>query len=64
VVETIRTLRAADVRDAAGAAALIDALRTRLAGTHRVNVPSDNRVAQAILQARGYRFARINLGYG
>ena len=44
--------------DGASAAALIDASRTRLAGTHRVNVPSDNRSAQAILQARGYRFAR------
>jgi hypothetical protein len=37
---------------------LIDASRARLSPTHRLNVPSGNRAAQAILTARGYRFLR------
>lgn len=40
------------------AAALIDAARALLPGTHRISVPADNVAVQAILGARGYRFSR------
>jgi ribosomal protein S18 acetylase RimI-like enzyme len=44
--------------DAGSAARLIDATRARLSASHRLNVFSGNRGAQAILTARGYRLAR------
>lgn len=44
--------------DAVTAARLIDASRARLPVPHRLNVPSVNRAAQALLAARGYRCAR------
>jgi GNAT superfamily N-acetyltransferase len=44
--------------DPVSAAALIDAARAVLPGTHRISVPSDNAAVQSILAARGYRFSR------
>jgi len=43
---------------AAGAARLIDAARTYLPARHRMSVPSDNRMARAIVAASGYRLSR------
>ncbi|MGD0474175.1 MAG: GNAT family N-acetyltransferase [Candidatus Velthaea sp.] len=44
--------------DAEAAARLIDAARAHLPAGHRLNVPSTNRAAQALLAARGYGFSR------
>jgi GNAT superfamily N-acetyltransferase len=43
--------------DAATAAGLIDAARSRLPAGHRLNVPSGNAGVQALLAARGYRLS-------